>query len=142
MEVGLDIWHSTSTFINLTPHHFNICNSIVHNRQSCDSVLHYENKPDIWYLPVGVGFSTTHWQMLFAIASDWLRVLQITKLLKSVSTQHVPVSSGSADTLTDLLKNHTLNPLYVISTEFSTQMALRQVTYPWELCCGIQYVIY
>jgi len=41
-----NLTYSTSTFINLTPHHFTIYNSIVHNRQTCDSVLHYENKPD------------------------------------------------------------------------------------------------
>jgi hypothetical protein len=120
--------------------HFTISNSIVHNRQSCDSVMQYEKWQQEKYFRVGVRFSTTFWQLLFAISSDWLRVLQVTRLLKSVSI-HVPVSFGSADTFTDLLKNHKLNSLYVISTDFKTQMALRQVTYHSELCCGSEYLL-
>jgi hypothetical protein len=120
--------------------HLTNSNSTVHNCQSWETFLQYENKPYKIYLPVGVRFST-FWQLLFAIASDWLRILQITRLIKSVSTHHVTVSSGSVDTFTDHVKYHTLNSLYVVSTEFSTQMALKQATYPWEVCCGSEYLI-
>ncbi|XP_033609385.1 probable glutamate receptor isoform X2 [Cryptotermes secundus] len=55
---------------------------------------------------------------------DWFRVQELIRLLKLVSTQYV--SAGSPDVVMKLLKNHNLNPLYVIHTNFATREIVKQ----------------